>query len=163
MMMMRPRALLAFAVCANFAAEAFSYHGSEECPSPPKVSVITDAVTSDGVLNDASKFWTLWREGAAAAAAEVDFRGFYKIELQSIDVQAYVDGIASACETADAIVVWQAGFGGDCDYQCNDGYCTFAPERFSDYPNGWWDWGCSDTTGRICCCSEFQTSEIIHT
>ena len=43
------------------------------------------------------------------------------------------------------------------------GYCTFAPERFSDYPNGWWDWGCSDTTGRICCCSEFQTSEIIHT
>ena len=105
-MMMR-HVLLAFAVCANFAADAFSYHGSEECPSPPKVSVITDAVTSDGVLNDASKFWTLWREGAAAAAAEVDF--------------------------------------------------------LSDYPNGWWDWGCSDTTGRICCCSEFQTSEIIHT
>ena len=103
--MMTRHVLLAFAVCANFAADAFSYHGPEECPSPPKVSVITDAVTNDGVLNDASKFWTLWREGAAAAAAEVDFRGFYKIELQSIDVQAYVDGIASACETADAIVV----------------------------------------------------------
>ena len=58
---------------------------------------------------------------------------------------------------------WELGYGGDCDYRCNDGYCTFAPERFSDYPNGWWDWGCSDTTGRICCCSEFQTSEIIHT
>mgnify|MGYP004355260047 CR=1 FL=1 len=101
--MMRLRALLAFAVCANFAADAFSYHGSEECPSPPKVSVITDAVTNDGVLNDASKFWTLWREGAAAAAAEVDFRGFYKIELQSIDVQAYVDGIASACESCAAL------------------------------------------------------------
>ena len=158
MMMMR-HVLLAFAVCANFAADAFSYHGSEECPSPPKVSVITDAVTNDGVLNDASKFWTLWREGAAAAAAEVDFRGFYKIELQSIDVQAYVDGIASACETADAIVVSVPFDAGTPDYAAADA----APERFSDYPNGWWDWGCSDTTGRICCCSEFQTSEIIHT
>ena len=46
MMMIRLRALLAFAVCANFAADAFSYHGSEECPSPPKVSVITKLICS---------------------------------------------------------------------------------------------------------------------
>ena len=68
----------------------------------PKVTVITDA-SKNGPL--AATFWSLWQEGAEAADADLDFRGFYEIPDQEVDSVAYLAAIESACETADAMVV----------------------------------------------------------
>jgi len=74
--------------------------GSEAKEVAPKVSVITDAL----VPGPPGTFWKLWQDGAEAAGADVDFRGFFEVDLEN-STGAYLDAIESACETADAMVV----------------------------------------------------------
>ena len=54
---------------------------------------------------------------------------------------------------------WSIGDSSDCDTECRGGYCSYAHERFTDYPNGWTDFSCRGSGGRSCCCDAFQTNE----
>jgi hypothetical protein len=127
------RLVLFALVCAR--ASAFGHQ--DEAPSTcaaPKVSVITDALVKNDGTVEGSSFWRLWAEGAAAAAADVDFRGFSRIAIEAFDLPGYLAAISEACDDADALVVSVPFESGTAEYDAADKAINDCLDRRPDVP-----------------------------
>ena len=102
-------------------------------PVAPKVTVITDAAFSnDGSI--VGTFWNLWRDGARAAGADLDFLGLNDPTTGVVDSAAYAAAIESACETADAMVAAVYAASSSPDYAVIDAALNACLDQRPDLP-----------------------------